>query len=102
MPQITDHHIFSKSDNFVETEVDGETVLMDIENGQFSSLAGTGKAIWDQIDGRKEFSAIIAQLIATYDVDETECRQQVGELLSELLEKNLVTITGPANGQQDS
>lgn len=82
----------SKTDSHVETMVDGEIVLMDIEDGKFFSLSGTGRRIWELIEASVPVSGIIAKLVAEYDVNEDECAQQIASLVDDLLSRGLVTV----------
>ncbi|MFO0993127.1 MAG: PqqD family protein [Hyphomicrobiales bacterium] len=59
---------------FVETEIDGEAVIMNLDTGHFHSLKETGLTIWRLIDGQRSVSAIQAALLDTYDVEESQCR----------------------------
>jgi pyrroloquinoline quinone biosynthesis protein D len=56
-------------DRFIETEIDDEAVLMDLDSGDFFSLAGTALAIWQRLDGARGRDAIVAELAAAYDAE---------------------------------
>jgi len=64
------------AEHFVETELDGEAVIMNVDNGRFHALKDTGLAIWRLIDGKRSVSAIQTELLKTYDVDEERCRAE--------------------------
>lgn len=61
---------------FVETELDGEAVIMNVDTGQFHALKDTGLAIWRLIDGERSIATIQSELLKTYDVDEDRCRSE--------------------------
>lgn len=83
--------IFRKAvDNFLETELDGELVLMSTENGSFHALKDTGLAIWRLIDGQSDVTAIQKVLNSQYDVDPTTCRNKVGAFLKTLSDAGFV------------
>ncbi|MEO1045694.1 MAG: PqqD family protein [Pseudomonadota bacterium] len=83
----------NKTDSHVETVVDDEMVLMDIEHGNFYSLTDTGKRIWELIDGPTRVDTLVERLTAEYDVAENECIEHLSGLLHDLQQRGLVTVT---------
>ena len=69
---------------FVETEIDDEVVLMDLESGNFFSLAGTSLAVWRAIDGERSADQIAAVLADEYDQPLDRIIADVTEFLGEL------------------
>ena len=51
-------------ENFAETEIDDEIVLMCLTNGDFFSIKDSALAIWNLIDGQRDRSALLDRLIA--------------------------------------
>ncbi|MEM7057782.1 MAG: PqqD family protein [Pseudomonadota bacterium] len=72
------------ADSFVETELDGELVLLNLESGKFHALKDTGLAIWRLIDGVNDVEAIQRIIKSQYDVDDTTCRDKVTSFLGSL------------------
>jgi hypothetical protein len=70
--------------HFVETELDGEAVIMNVDNGRFHALRDTGLAIWRLIDGNRSVAAIQAELLKTYEVDEERCRAECERFFASL------------------
>lgn len=62
-------NLHKRAENFAETEIDEEVVLMDLGNGDFFSLTGSALAIWQLIDGTRDRAAILAALCEDYDAD---------------------------------
>ncbi|MFM5884498.1 MAG: PqqD family protein [Novosphingobium sp.] len=52
---------------FSETAVDDEIVLLNLDDGTFFSLTGTGAQIWPLIDGTRSRDALVAALAAAHD-----------------------------------
>ncbi|WP_144096685.1 PqqD family protein [Croceicoccus sediminis] len=75
---------------FVETEVDGEVVLMNIDSGLFYSLDGTALAIWRAIDGTRDEAAIVAVLAPGFDESEAQIAAHVREFIASLADAGLV------------
>ena len=75
---------------FVETEIDDEVVLMDLESGNFFSLAGTSLAVWQAIDGERSANEIAALLAEEYDQPLDLVLSDVTDFLGELRDAGLV------------
>ena len=71
-------------------EVEGETVIMDIERGVYSGLNHVGTRVLDLIKDGHTLSQIITHIDAEYDVSTSIARQDVIELMQSLLAKNLI------------
>ena len=76
--------------SFVETEIDGEAVIMNLDTGHFHSLKETGLTIWRLIDGRRSIGAIQAALLDTYDVEESQCRADCERFFASLQQAGFV------------
>ena len=80
------------TDNFIATLVDDEVVLIDMAGGELFSLKGTGRAIWDLIDGERSREDIAAHLTESYEVEMTEAADGVDALLQDLAHAKLVDV----------
>lgn len=76
---------------FSESKIDDEVVLMQIDSGEFFSLAGTAAAIWDLIDGTRDRAALVADLAAQYGADPAEVGSDLDAFLAKLTAAGLVT-----------
>ena len=78
---------------FVETELDGEIVLMNVDTGRFHVLKETGLAIWRLIDGERDLTAIQSELMGLYAVEEVQCRAETVKFIEMLNGAGLVERT---------
>ncbi len=78
---------------FLETEIDGEAVLMKADTGQFNALKDTGLVIWQAIDGQRDPAAIAALLADRYDIAPDACAAQVDTFLGQLERAGFVIAT---------
>lgn len=78
-------------DTFVETEVDDETVLMRLSDGDFFSLEGTGRAIWQAIDGTRTPADVATALTETFDAPLDVLQADVEQFVAVLADAGLVT-----------
>lgn len=77
-------------DRFVETAIDDETVVMDMDSAEFFSLNQTAGAVWRLIDGTRGRDAIVAKLAADYGVKAATIAAEVDEVLGKFREAGFI------------
>jgi len=92
---------FRVSSEIVHETVDGEVIAIDLGNGSYYSLAGSGPAIWGLLLNGATAAEIQLELAARFDADEGEIETAIGALLEQLDEHGLVVgeETGRVDGQ---
>ncbi len=92
---------FRVSPEIVHETVDGEVIAIDLGNGSYYSLAGSGPAIWELLLAGATAAEIQRSLAARFDAGEGEIESAVGSLLEQLGERGLVVgdEAGEAEGQ---
>ena len=71
-------------ENFAETEIDDEVVLMDLMSGDFFSIKETGLAIWNLIDGTRDRAQLLATLAGSYALAPNEIARDVDDFLAQV------------------
>jgi|KBSSwiStaDraftv2_1062776.scaffolds.fasta_scaffold22380_4 hypothetical protein len=69
---------------YVETALDDETIVMDIDSADFFSLNATAGAVWRLIDGTRDRDAIVAALAAEFAASPAEIGADVDALIGQL------------------
>lgn len=72
--------------------LDGEAVLINLSNGVYYSLVGTGSFLWTLIEQNHTLDAIAEALTAHYDVSLSQAQTDVQALAERLIAENLVLI----------
>lgn len=89
MPDLLPTTLISRVEGLLATEVDGETVLMHIEQGQYYGLASTARAIWLLLQEPQTFEQLCSALQLKYagppDVIEAETRRFIEKMTAEAL-----------------
>jgi len=75
---------------FVETIIEDETVVMRLDSGDFFSLKGTGRAVWDAIDGSRDRDAVLGVIAVRYGTTAEAIAPEVDAFLAELCEAGLL------------
>jgi hypothetical protein len=76
----------------IVSDMNGEKVMLSIENGKYYNLGTTGGIIWDQINSPISIEKLITFLTETYSIDFATCKEQVTPFLEHLLKENLIEI----------
>jgi hypothetical protein len=93
MADIVDSTIISRSPSVLTAEVDGEVVMMSIEQGQYFGLDDIGSDIWKRIEPPCSFAALIDGLAVDYDADRATILADVHSLLLRMAEQDVVRLT---------
>ena len=80
----------TQSEDQVSTELDGETVLMSIEQGNYYGMDKILSRIWALIEKPIAVSAICDRLMKEYDVELKTCEKDVLSVLNDLAKENLL------------
>lgn len=78
------------ADRFVETAIDDETVVMDMDSAEFFSLNSTAGAVWRAIDGARSRDEVVAAVAAEYAVSPADIGADVDELIEQLVASGFV------------
>jgi hypothetical protein len=79
--------------NEVQTAVvDGEVVMMSIDNGTYSGLDAIGSKIWELLDKPITVSEICDIMVARYDVERDVCEKDVLSFLEDLASDNTIQV----------
>ncbi len=78
----------------IVSDMDGDMVMMNVDNGKYYNLGTIGGKIWGMIEYPKTVQHIIAELVMEYDVEQTQCEHQVITFLDHLLTEGLIGCTG--------
>lgn len=85
--------IVSRSPSVLTAEVDGETVMMSIEQGRYFGLNDIGSDIWKRIEPPCSFATLIEGLAADYEADRATIRTDVQNFLGHMVEHDVVRLT---------
>jgi hypothetical protein len=78
------------NDKIIAREIQGETVLLNKENGDYFSLNTVGTEIFNCIHKGMEIETIVSFLLARYDVEYNKLKNDVTSLVSELKRKKII------------
>jgi Coenzyme PQQ synthesis protein D (PqqD) len=92
MLKITEKSIIEQGQGNVVSDMNGEKVMMSIENGKYYNLGAIGGVIWDEISIPISISNLVEKLSDEYDIETQECMNQVISFIDKLKDEMLIKI----------
>ncbi len=81
----------------VSSDLLEESVILDLKSGVYYGLNEVGSGIWKFIQKPRPVSEIVAKIIHSYEVEVDQCKQDIMQLLEQLLEAKLIKICDEEN-----
>lgn len=81
---------FKIPDNVLFQEVDGEAVLLSLDEGCYYGLDELGTRIWKLIHQDLDRDQVVAAIVAEYEVEPEQARSDLDAFLSDLRESSLI------------
>ncbi|MCF8331783.1 MAG: lasso peptide biosynthesis PqqD family chaperone [Bacteroidales bacterium] len=89
---LSEKNVIQKSDNSIESTIDGDIVLMNLDNNEYYSMDDIGSAIWQMLNEPKSIERIINELLKQYKVDREVCAKDTMKFLEQLYDKGIIKI----------
>jgi len=81
---------FKIPDNVLFQEVDGEAVLLSLDEGCYYGLDELGTRIWKLIDQDLDSEQVVAAIVEEYNVEPEQARRDLDAFLSDLEQSGLI------------
>ena len=82
--------LFTRSPDLIATDMDGETVMMSIERGEYFGLGSLGGRVWELLAQPMTLDQLTDAVCAEFDVDATTCLADLPRFLDDLLANGIV------------
>ncbi len=76
--------------NIIARDLQGETVLLNKENGDYFTLNGIGSEVYNCINDGMETGEIIDLLFGKYDIEYDKLKTDIISLIDGMKEKNIL------------
>ncbi len=86
-------------DEVLSSEFDNEAVMLDLRTGVYYGLEGAGARIWQLLQRGVTLAALEEAIQSEYAVEPARCREDVAELVGELLRRDLIRIAPAGAGR---
>ncbi|KIV54141.1 metallophosphoesterase [Aneurinibacillus migulanus] len=89
---MTKNQFFRQVPGNIASDMDGEKVMLNIQQGKYYNLGELGGEIWELMKTPISMEKLVTTLLSQYDVEPNECEEQVTTFLNQLLEEDLILI----------
>jgi hypothetical protein len=90
--QITNKTKLVRNNELLTSNLDGEVVLLSIDNAEYYGLGETGTFIWQQLESPLTFEQLTENLLAHFEVEREQCMEDTLPFLQELVKKKVIFI----------
>ena len=84
--------VLQRKQDVLFNEVDGEVVMLSIENGEYYGMDKVAARIWNLLERPQSLKNLISALKHSYDVSDEKCINDTVSFLIKLNERKLITI----------
>ena len=81
---------FRRTPATMSTEVGDDVVALQAERGFAYGMEDVTASVWKLLEQPRDLDSLVGALMAEYDVDEGQCRTEVGALLDQMAAEGLV------------
>lgn len=82
--------VYQKKDTVYSAEINGRTVVLNMETGSFYNLDGTGCLIWQLLETPSTVNEIAEGVSKKCEVSASECMDDVNAFINSLCANNLI------------
>ena len=90
--------VVAQIEELVSSDLDGETVMMSVENGKYYGMDAIGSRVWALIKRPRSVAELCDILLTEFKVDRERCEKDVLIFLNKMAEDNLIRIVHASVG----
>ncbi|MGN0277187.1 MAG: lasso peptide biosynthesis PqqD family chaperone [Hominisplanchenecus sp.] len=88
--EMLEQTVLKRKAGIMTADMDGSTVMMDIETGKYYNLGETGGAVWELLEEPMSVGDLVDRLLQEYKVSRENCMEDVRSFLTALMERGLI------------
>jgi len=82
--------VLQRKSDLLFNEIDGEIVMLSIENGEYYGMDKVGSRIWELLRQPCTLKSLVANLMKEYEVSEQQCNIDTLVFINKLYDKELI------------
>ena len=86
------NNILNRNADILVNEVDGETVMMSIENGSYYGMNPTGNYIWNLLEQEKSIADLLENIAKTFTLSKEQCENEVLPFIQKMINEKILLI----------
>lgn len=76
--------------NHIESMLDGEVIILNVQSGQYYGLEGISRDIWNLLQSPTCVNTICQSIVQEYEVTPEQCQDDVTAFLDTLIDEGLL------------
>jgi hypothetical protein len=92
--KLTAQSLVARSPEQVSADLDGKTVLLSVENGEYYNMNAVGSRIWSLLEKPITVAELVTHLTEEFEIDAEKCQQEALTFLEQLSKNKLLQIAG--------
>jgi hypothetical protein len=90
---LTEKTKIKRKPNILTSTIEDQTIMMDLEQGNYYDLNIVGSRIWDLIEKEISVKDICSILLSEYNVEEKHCKMAVITFLKEMQKEGIISVS---------
>jgi hypothetical protein len=86
MPAVTSDTRLVRAPDLVTSDMDGDIVMMNIDQGKYFGIGGVGPRLWELLEQPRTPDELVRLICAEYEVDESTCRADIIAFVQNMLD----------------
>ena len=87
---MTEYQQFRTSRAATTADLGAALVILSLRTNRYFTLEGTGRRIWERLAEPTTVDALVREMSAGFDVEESECARDIRAFVGELVRTRLV------------
>ena len=89
---LTPDTILERNSDLIHADIDNETMLMSLSNGEYYGMNSVGSVIWGLLENSISARQLVEKLSSEYEISEEQCEKDITPFLSTLQEKGIIVV----------
>jgi hypothetical protein len=84
--------LIKRNEQIISSEIDGETVMMDLNFEKYFGMEAIGTRIWQLLENETSLTALCEKLTEEFEVGMEQCMEDVLPFVSDLSENGIIIV----------
>ncbi|MCE9683127.1 PqqD family peptide modification chaperone [Halomonas alkalisoli] len=89
---ISNTTLLKRNPDMVAANIDGDVVMMGVEQGQYYGITGVGSRVWELLEEPISIDGITDIICREYETDPGTCQEDMSTFINGLLKIDLIEI----------
>ncbi|KJE35843.1 hypothetical protein UF64_06945 [Thalassospira sp. HJ] len=87
-----ENNLIKRTDSWIAARSGEETLMMQVQTGQYMSLNDTATAVWEALEKPAMFQDVVAAVVSEFEVSEEQAERDVETLLDGLIKNDVLSV----------